>query len=93
MAVSLEGNVIQFTATGDTHDNAAKLKICGIKLVGNAVDASTVVIRDVDASGPILYSGKSAVSADLYEQIKILVDRKIHVTLTGTGTVLYVYLE
>lgn len=92
MAVTVEGSVVRVTANLDTYDNQAKLKIAGFKLVGGA-DASTAIVRDNDATGQILWQGKAGAAADLFEQINIRCDKKIHVSLTGTGPVLYVYLE
>lgn len=90
---TLEGSVVRFDTTATTFDNRAKLKICGFKLIGNAIDASTAIVRDADGSGQILWQGRAAIASDLLEQINIRVDRKIHVALTGTGPILYVYLE
>lgn len=93
MAQSREGSVIRFDTSLDTFDNNAKLKITGFKLIGNATDASTAVVKDTDVNGQILWQGRVAISTDLLEQINIRCDRKIHVTFTGTGPILYVYLE
>lgn len=92
MAVTYEGSVIRMTADNDTFDNQAKLKICGIKLVGGA-DASTAIIKDTDTNGMILWQGRAGAAADLYEQVYILCDKKIHLDLTGTTPVVYIYKE
>lgn len=93
MANTREGSVLRFDTTDTTHDNQAKLKITGFKLIGNATDASTAIVRDTDGTGQILWQGRVAINADLLEQINIRCDRKIHVALTGTGPILYVYTE
>lgn len=93
MANTREGSVLRFDTTDSTYDNNAKLKITGFKLVGNATDASTAVVKDTDTNGQILWQGRVAINADLLEQINIRCDRKIHITLTGTGPILYVYTE
>ena len=91
--VDREGTVVRITESGDTVDFQAKVKLHGFKLIGNATDASTAVVRDTDSSGLILWQGRCAQNADLFEQINIRADKKIHITLTGTGPILYVYLE
>ncbi len=92
MAQTREGSVVRFDTTDTTYDNQAKLKIAGFKLIGGA-DASTAIIKDTDSAGQILWQGRCAIATDLFEQINILCDRKIHLTLTGTAPILYVYLE
>lgn len=92
MAQTREGSVVRFDTNDTTYDNAAKLKICGFKLVGGA-DASTAIVKDTDTNGQILWQGRAGANADCFEQINIRCDKKIHVTLTGTGPILYVYTE
>lgn len=93
MAVTLQGSVLRVTADADTFDNQAKIKITGFKLIGNATDASTAIVKDSSSSGQILWQGRVAIDVDLLEQINIRGDRKLYVELTGTGPVLYIYLE
>lgn len=92
MALTFEGSVLRFDTTATAYDNQAKLKICGFKMIGGA-DASTAIVRDTDGSGQIIWQGRCAIATDLLEQINIRVDKKIHVTFTGTAPILYVYLE
>ncbi len=92
MALSLEGTVLRFDTNDTSYDNQAKLKISGFKLIGG-IDASTVIVRDTDGSGQILWQGRCAIATDLMENVYIRSDRKIHVTFTGTGPILYVYME
>lgn len=92
MAVTHEGTVIRLTADNDAFDNAARLKVCGIKVIGGS-DAWTATIKDTDTNGMILWEGAGGANEDLFEQVYFMADQKIHLDLTGTSPVVYVYKE
>lgn len=90
MAVTSEGSVIRMTADNDTFDNQAKLKICGVKVIGGS-DAWTAKIKDTDTNGMILWEGSGAANENMFDQVELRADAKIHLDLTGTSPVVYVY--
>lgn len=92
MAFAQQGTVLRFDADNQTYSTIAPMKICGFKLIGGA-DASTAMVKDTDTNGTILWQGRCAINTDLLDQIYLRAGRTIHVDFTGTGPVLYVYLE
>lgn len=77
------------TSAGFTY--AACIK--NIKLVGGS-DASTVTIKADDTNGTIVYSARAATNTDNYDHdLDIECKNGFYVTLTGTSSKAYLYLE
>jgi hypothetical protein len=64
-------------------------RICGIKF--QAGTSATFTIRDKDSNGNILYFVEGSTS--VFEEVKLICQEGVHVTVGGTGGVLYIYME
>lgn len=95
MAMTVKNNVIEMTADNDTYGAAGlgKLKVKGVRLVAAAA-TSTAQIKVGSTSGQIVCS-LSCVANETDEcAIPFTVDGGIiHADISGTGAIVYIYLE
>lgn len=90
MANARAANVLRI----DTDDTTIsdKVIIRGIKFIGGS-GASTVTIKDSTSSGTTLYAGAATAAQHVFEDVCIKPSKNIHIALTGTGAVVYLYLK
>ena len=86
--------VIRMTETLDVYDSQLKrLRVKGVRLVTAAAD-STAVLRLDSSLGEIIYSLTALAKTSDESQLCYLVDAgKIHLTLSGAGAEVFIYLE
>lgn len=86
--------VLRMTASLDVFDSGLKkLKLKGCRLVTAAAD-STAVVRSDDANGEVLYSLSALAKTSDDTAIETIVESgKLHLTLSGAGAEVFVYLE
>lgn len=89
--VTPSSNVL-IMANADTYTpNSRKIKIKGVRLVGNAIDISTATIT---GGGKVIYSLRCGINGADESVIGSNIDaNSLTAALTGTGSTLYVYLE
>ena len=94
MAVSGK-KVILFTADGDILDTQLKrLKLVGCRLVAGSAADATATLRVDSSSGEVIYALAAAQkTADDTAISSIVESGKIHVSLSGTGAQVLLYLE
>jgi hypothetical protein len=63
-------------------------RIVGFKFIAGS--SATFTVRDAASDGNIIYYVDGA--SDVFEQVKIVAGQGIHVTVGGSGGILYVYL-
>jgi len=85
MANTTAGNVWRVDTTAALR---SVKRICGIKF--EAGSSATFTIRDKDSNGNILYYVDG--SSDVFEDVKIICQEGVHVTVGGSGGVLYIYM-
>lgn len=92
MAVS-GSKIIQMTASLDVYDSQQKkLLLKGARLYA-AVD-STAVLRKNDANGEVIYYLAGLAKTTDESQLDVQIEGgKVHLTLTGAGAEVYLYLE
>lgn len=87
MANTRAGNVI-IVDTSAAFEDARYIKAIRYEA---GTGTPTVTIKKGSSSGTVMYFADGA--NDLFEQVSIASPQGIHVTLAGTGTKAYIYLE